>query len=260
MTWVVGTPSFWGYGLAISDIRVSFSDGRTLDCLQKVYGVGRFIAAAFAGSVEFGFRALHDLAEYLDPLPPGEAWIPGWVAFKWYRRARHGFAHAPERVRRLGAEIMLVGASPNVDLGIPGFARPTVAILRAPSFEPRILRLNEIESIGSGRGVEPYREELARLNADRQVRLAESGTPGGFADVLMHFIRRTLEERPDPFVSPHVHLCIVRRGEMFLHKSDYTIFEGRQQREVRMPPVATSWEEFLARCHEVGADATAAIC
>lgn len=260
MTWVIGSPSMWGYGLAISDIRVSFPDGSTADCLQKVYGVGRFIAAGFAGSVEFGFRALSDLSAELAQIPQGEGWIPGWVAFKWYRRVRRGFAAAPDSVRRLGSEIVLIGVSPTVDLGIPGFARPTVAILRAPNFEPQILRMNAIESIGSGRGVEPYREELERLGRDRQVQLSEAGMPGGFGGMLMHFLRGTLEEHPDRFVSPYVHLCLVRRGEISIQKSDYTIFEGGEPREIRMPPVATSWDEFQDRCQHLGADAGAAIC
>lgn len=258
MTWVVGTPSMWGYGTAISDIRVTFPDGSSLDCLQKVYAVGPFIAAAFAGSVEFGFGAVQDLTLRLRGRPSDEAWIPGWVAFKWYRRARRRFADSPESVRRLGAEIMLVGASPTADLGIPGFARPTVAVLRAPRFEPEILRLNAIGSIGSGAGVEPFRDELARLNANRKIQLDEAGSPGGFAHTLMHRIRRTVEEHPDRFASPHVHVCIVRRGEITLNRSDYTAVEAGRRREFRMPPVARSWSEFVALCEQRGANATAA--
>ena len=30
--------------------------------------------------------------------------------------------------------------------------------------------------------------------------------------------------------------------------------------DVRMPPVATSWEEFLELAHAAGSDAAAAIC
>ncbi len=260
MTWVIGTPSRWGYAAGISDIRVSFRDGSTLDCLQKIYAVDRFIAAGFAGSVEFGFRALHDLANCLQGLPDDEAWIPGRAAFKWYRRARRGFAEASTAVRRCGAEIMILGASPAVDLGIPGWARPTVAILRAPGFEPQILKLNSVDSIGSGRGVEPYRTELARLNADSNIQLSEAGDPGGFAHTLMHFIRMTAEEHPDRFVSPFFHVSIVRRGQITLERTNYTIVEMGVPREVRMPDVASSWEEFLALCRAHGVDAAAATC
>ena len=70
MTWVVGSPSFMGFGVAVSDIRVSLANGRHFDRLQKVYEVGPFIAAAFAGSVSFGFWAISDLRDFLTPIDP----------------------------------------------------------------------------------------------------------------------------------------------------------------------------------------------
>jgi hypothetical protein len=258
MTWVIGSPSMWGYGVAISDIRVSFPDGRTADCLQKVYGVGRFIAAGFAGSVRFGFSALQDLLRFLEPIAADEAWIPGKAAFWWYRRARRLWTMVPDDVQRLGGQIMLIGVSPNVDLGIPGWARPAVAIMEAPAFFPRFLRLNEVAAIGSGRGVAPYIAEVERCNHDRQLRLMEAGSPGGYAEVLMNNIRQTVEENPDPYVSPYFHLCSVRRGELLGYKSNYTIVERGEQRHVRMPRVATSWEEFMEMCVATGHDYGAA--
>ena len=120
--------------------------------------------------------------------------------------------------------------------------------------------MNAIESIGSGRGVEPYRDELERFQGDLEVQLSEAGMPGGFGGTLMHFLRGTLEEHPDRFVSPYVHLCLVRRGEITIQKSDYTVFQNVQRREVRMPPVATSWDEFRNRCRHLGAEAGDATC
>lgn len=261
MTWVIGTPSMFGYGVAISDIRVSLPGGLTLDCLQKVYPVGKFIAAGFAGSVEFGFAAMYDLQRELTLSDPDKAWIPGMVAFKWFRRARKMFTKAPERVTCYRAEIILVGVSPSVDMGIVGWATPTVAILRSPDFSPEILKINTIASIGSGRDVEVYRKELLQLNNDRVLWQMEVNSPGGYGHVLMQMLSRTVEENPDRFVSPHVHGCIVRRGEIMIHKSDYTHFEADgTPREIRMPHVATSWSEFQRLCHDAGADATAATC
>lgn len=202
MTWVIGTPSMFGYGVAISDIRVSVPGGLTLDCLQKVYPVGRFLVAGFAGSVEFGFAAIQDLRNNLHLPDPDSAWIPGWVAFRWFRRARRMFANAPVRIRQHRSEIMLVGVSPSVDMGIPEWARPTVAILRSPEFSPEILKINAIDSIGSGRDVDTYREEMLQLNNDRQLWQMEAGTPGGYGQVLMHTLHRTVEENPDRYVSP----------------------------------------------------------
>src|SRR5688500_10402051 len=37
MTWVLGAGVMWGYGALISDVRVTWPDGRHLDALQKIY-------------------------------------------------------------------------------------------------------------------------------------------------------------------------------------------------------------------------------
>ena len=41
----------FGYGFGISDVRVTLADGSEVDCLQKIYPIGRHVAAGFAGSV-----------------------------------------------------------------------------------------------------------------------------------------------------------------------------------------------------------------
>jgi hypothetical protein len=43
-----------GYGFGISDVRVTLGDGTEADCLQKLYPIGRYLAAGFAGSVAIG--------------------------------------------------------------------------------------------------------------------------------------------------------------------------------------------------------------
>ncbi|WP_260736442.1 hypothetical protein [Tunturiibacter lichenicola] len=55
MTWVVGIPTTFGYAFGISDVRVTLGDKTEIDCLQKIYPIGRYVAAAFAGSVKIGF-------------------------------------------------------------------------------------------------------------------------------------------------------------------------------------------------------------
>jgi hypothetical protein len=251
----------FGYAAGISDIRVTWSDGSTLDCLQKIYPVGKFIAAGFAGSVEFGFWAVNDLRRRLVLEDPHSAWIPGWVTFQWYRRARRAFGEAPEHIKRAGAAIMLLGVSPTVDVGIEGFARATVAILESPDFFPRILRHDAVEAIGRGALVDLYAEELRRLSGDREIWQMEVGIPGGYGWGLQHMIQGTIEEHPEATVSPHVHYCLVRRGAITIGKSDYTRFSATGDREeVRMPPVATSWAEFVGMTRAMGANAGDATC
>jgi hypothetical protein len=260
VTWVVGSPTIFGYAMGVSDIRVTWPSGATLDCLQKIYPVGNFIAAGFAGSVEFGFWAIGDLQRYLRLDEPDRAWKPGWVAFKWRRRARRIFSASGEDVQRAGAAIMLLGASPDVDVGIPGYARATVAIFQSPDFFPQIVRPESVGAIGSGALVDIYAEELRRLGTDRELQQAESGGPGMYGFLLQLMIWRTIEDHPEATVSPHVHWCLVRRGAIGVGNSDHVQTVNGDLVDVRMPPVATSWEEFLELAHAAGSDAAAAIC
>jgi hypothetical protein len=190
------------------------------------------------------------------------AWIPGWVAFNWYRRPRRAFARAPAHVKSNGASIILVGVSPTADVGIPGWARPTVAIMRAPDFFPRILKLQEVGAIGSGSGVDLYVHELEELQRNyHDYWQAETGAPGGYGRILLHFLQQTVEEHPSPGVSHHLHLCLVRRGEIRLMKSDHTVFPPNGPAvKVQMPEVATTWSEFNQMCSDISVEATQAKC
>jgi hypothetical protein len=79
MTWVIGASSIFDYGAMMSDVRVTFRDGRERDLVQKAYPVGPYIVAGFAGSVRIGFQMLESLAKFLIVPPnapqPG-AWEP----------------------------------------------------------------------------------------------------------------------------------------------------------------------------------------
>jgi len=263
MTWALGTPTMWGYAAGIADIRVSFPDGSTLDCLQKIYPVGRFIAAAFSGSVRLGFWAIEDLTKHLEvPVAYADAsWKPGWVVFKWWRRVRRAFAQASAEDRTLGLEILLLGVSAVADLGIPWFPRPTVAVLRSPDFVPEIVQINDIAAIGSGAGVNYYMSrvrEVMRPDAGMILNI-QIGIDGRLASVLTHLAHRSVAEHPTDSVSPYVHLCLVRRGEVRITNSDHqTAFSDGRRVEVRMPPVATSWAQFEAMCRGRGVSAPAA--
>jgi hypothetical protein len=65
MTWIIGTPTMFGYSFGISDVRVTLGGNREIDCLQKVHPVGRFIAAGFAGTVRIGFEMVDGLRQLL---------------------------------------------------------------------------------------------------------------------------------------------------------------------------------------------------
>src|SRR3712207_479938 len=119
MTWVIGVSSVFGRGILLSDVRVSLGDGRRADLLKKVYPIAPCIAAGFAGSVRIGFELLDDLRRQLQ-LPPdlaGHAWRPEAIANKWPPFAAKMFARAPGSEQKLGCQILMIGVSPNEDLG-----------------------------------------------------------------------------------------------------------------------------------------------
>ena len=264
MTWVIGTPSTLGYGVAISDIRVKFPGGETRDCLQKVYPVGPYIVAGFSGSVLFGFSTIDFLQKVLHVPEPNQAWVPGRVAFNFYRNIRRAFAGASEKIKSIGASIMLVGVSPNVDVGIPGWARPTVAIMKSPGFGPTILKPDEVDSIGSGSGVEYYVNELRNLQRDYhllwKLELGGSGS-GGYATILLHRIQQVIEEHPEPTISHHLNVCIVQRGRIRIGNNVRQVISSDGSiTETKMPKVAYSYTEFISICSEMGVEASQAAC
>ena len=155
---------------------------------------------------------------------------------------------------------MLFGVSPNVDIGIPDYGLPMVVVLRAPNFFPKILTIDSADSIGSGAAVEVYTRELQSLNQNPNLLQMEGGVPGGYGFILHTMIQRVIEDYPQASVSPHVHYCLVRRGRIQIGNSDRTVVHGAEWTEVRMPPVATSWPEFLRIAEAAELDASAAHC
>jgi hypothetical protein len=246
MTWIIGASAPAGYGVGLSDIRVTFPDGSEKDCLQKLYPMSRFIAAGFAGSVRIGFAMLDALALLLRDLPEGAAWYPEEVADCFQDSARQVFQAAPQREQMGGSHLMLLGAHPTEDLGIPGWARCSTHILRSPDFVPQLAPTGKVVSIGSGSTVEPYQKVLDGFssNVSSLLRGEERGARSGFL-ILSMAIQKTIEQNPTAGISPHAHICVVRRGSVEVGTNDETRYPSSGEViEIKMPPVATSWAEL----------------
>jgi hypothetical protein len=248
MTWIVGAAASLGYAVGISDIRVTFSDGSERDCLQKLYPMARFIAAGFAGSVRVGFEMLNGLALQLRNAPENMAFLPQEVADCLTPLARDVFQSFQPEERALHSHLMLLGAHPTDDVGIPGYARCSVHILRSPEFVPTIARIGEVVSIGCGSGVPPYQELLAGLSANPMSLLHGEVTGiGGSSLILSMVIQKTIEKNPVPGISQHSHICLVHRGFVGVHTNDENIYpQTGEMIEFRMPKVATNWNEFAS--------------
>jgi hypothetical protein len=246
VTWIVGAAAALGYAVGISDIRVTFSDGSERDCLQKIYPMARFIAAGFAGSVRIGFGMLDGLAHQLRDAPEGHAYFPQEVAECFAPLARDVFQLFSSDERASHSHLMLFGAHPTDDMGLPGYARCSVYILRSPGFVPTIAPIGQVVSIGSGSGIAPYQEALAGLSANPMSLLQmETAGMGASSLIVSMVVQKTIEKYPSPGISPHAHICVVRRGSVQISPNDDTRYPpSGEEIEFTMPPVATSWSEF----------------
>src|SRR5262245_19208089 len=95
MTWIVRRSTMFGYAVGISDVRVSFSDGSELDCLQKIHSIGNIMALGFAGSVAIVYDMVERLTELLRNDQPHKVWVPQAVAEWWPEDAKQVFDRSP---------------------------------------------------------------------------------------------------------------------------------------------------------------------
>lgn len=263
MTWVIGMPGFLSRGVLVGDIRISlqYADGRTAECegVQKIYAVSQSIGAGFAGNIETGFRMIGDMGGMLarSVLPGTLTTEPSRFIAKWSGRARHHWANTLTPHDREGCcELLVVAALPQ-----PGpFARTVAYTLRAPTFEPQRIPDRTAASIGSGGDVPEYRAEVERL-ADDFKELIQFDTmywPHGPAPMVAIGLSDAIEAEMAPGISPHLHICSVRFGEVTVFSNDRQALTPGAQSRV-MPPVAAGWQGWQEwkRRHGLPASAVA---
>ena len=268
MTWVIGTNLIFGYAAAISDIRVTFTDSsgqrQERDCLQKIYPVGQYLAAGFAGSVKIGFEMIRSLQKGLRVDNPDLAWDPTVIAETWPDTARKICQKHESLAQAGGSQLLLLGAHPTENVGMPGVMRTYVYSFSWPGCEPIQAQPHEVLSIGSGTGVRPYREMLQRYLTDvhwRTMLMHGESIPGGTASMLASSVTKVIQDNPRPGISPHLHLCLVRAGEVNVwtnnhaHKGPWKAFflgppsvnppgDLDDMERFAMPKVATTYDEL----------------
>jgi hypothetical protein len=254
----------FGYGALYSDVQVTFPDGTTKDLIQKAYPITNFIAAGFSGSVRVGFSLLQSLAECTllpDDALKTQAWDPVWVAKRWAPVAKSVFESAPQVERTLGASMLLLGASPNENAGLG--ARMFLVRFASPDFRPGIMaRFIMWCSIGTGAGVAEYKQRIKpHIRFVSGIHRAEIMNPNGWAQELVFSLTRSLREQPRPGISRHLHAVVVRRGQVSTWNNDEKIhYPDGSVEDVRMPPVAQNYEQFLQLAAAAGADGACATC
>jgi hypothetical protein len=244
MTWVFGSATFLGSAILVGDVQVTLGDGQTVDCLQKVYALDQNVLGGFAGDVYAGFALLGSLQRFLHR--HDEA-VPVERVFECFPRiAGETFARLDAQ-HQSGWAVMVAGASPN-EKALYG-SRARLARFTYPHFDADEIATNEWAAIGSGSDVEAYREELQTAMGEeaRNLLVMESNNPGGFANTLTITIIMNVFDMPSVSgIAKHFHIGTVFADRCWIRKSDRELFAEGPPRQIRMPPVATSWSELLA--------------
>ncbi len=209
MTWVVGGSSLFGYGVMVSDVRVSWDDGTEADLLRKAYRVGPYLLAGFAGSVSIGFQLIGNLQSFLLP-PDGSQsmWRPEWVAEHWHPEAAKIFAQAPTIEQAGHSQLLIVGVSPDEQLDASEFPRVYLIKMEAPDYRPTYLPTGlSVCHIGSGSVVGTYENAVAKFFKISSPTL-QAATAGAvaWAQMLGNTIGRLVQDDPREGISPHVHI------------------------------------------------------
>jgi hypothetical protein len=252
VTWVIALPGFPTRGILVSDVRITLSDPRGLqpdrekEGVRKVYAVAPNIAMGFSGNIDAGLKMVSDFGVMMRrSIPPGHAtYEPSRAIFKWVRRARHHWAKTmPKRERIGGCSLAIVAALPP-----SGPFTPTIGYtLHAPDFEPIKIPSGQARSIGSGAYVTQYAAALEELATD-DPELLQFETmywehAGGAGMAVSTAISEAIDKLTVPGISPHLHICSVRFGEIGIGTNDrIALTPGVPSRQ--MPPVVESWDAW----------------
>lgn len=282
MTWIVGGPGFVSPFLA-GDICVTFqhANGRrdTLDCLQKIYPLGRNVLAGFAGSVDIGLRMLTMIAR-----DPTVAYLNlPRLAVKWFPRfARRFFREAPRSLQKLGCEILMVGIHPNLQRHLMPFRRTDAVRFVAPDFEPEDMTTNEFNVLGIGSGqvldelraaalaavrsngfhrTEEFQFAGGPVNRDGDLMLQLRGGFAGPAAKMAFALRHALTKCPAPGVSEwFVYGSVSLTDPPIIEAPVYaSVTRDGAQSRLAPPPFVAGLEAYLRFLTANGLAATAGV-
>ena len=236
---VIGSSTMFGYGVVMSDVRVTCGDtGITMDVLQKAFPVGKFIVAGLAGDVGIGLTLLRSMQLFLRRMKPAEdeCFDPEWVADNWSKEAKQIYSDISHDMQVGDTHIITVGLK--VDNKVLGGARPCVTVYKSPHFAPEtVIGGNHCLSIGSGGSVDKYRESLEHMLADENLvyMKGEIGSIGGFGRLVWQRLQRDVENNPIESVSPNMQLFLISLRQI------------EEWRTPNMPDLAGNWPELLKK-------------
>lgn len=262
MTWIVGTPTVFGYAILVSDVQVTFTRGsgqqQFLDCLQKIYPVSKSMLGGFAGSVKIGFRLLGELQYESSKLDDDQDWELETIANTWWPMvAKEVFEKCEAREKNLGSQVILAAAHPSQDNG--AWPQTNVYSFSSPDFKPIKANYRSVASIGlpNARYVEAIDKVVSGFTF-MQSSIAEKFGPGS---MLAFALGRELENCPLEGVSSFFQVGIASRTKTEINNfiKGIALPDGTIQ-EPPFPITAQGPKEFIQICEVNGIKVEAAIC
>lgn len=276
----------FGYGFGISDVCVTVGDD-CVDCLQKIYSIGRHFAAGFAGSVKIGFAMLDELRRLSTYPDERIACDPQAVFQQWPACARDVFSKFSQDEQQGHCHLMLILVHPIEHVGNPAWPRSFVYIFRSPDFNAENIPVHSLGSIGSGNDYPRCRAAIESFGAHRSrehlYMQGEMGCQGGMASMLGTSLTGILKDVQPRGVSTYLHYCWVYRGSTILQTNSHAVkgrwtiaglgsginqtseaddFSASRQAAIddgaqlfEMPGLARTWEELLLLLKDRGLDA-----
>lgn len=245
MTWVIGMAGHLSGGVLAADVRVSFPNGDEHDLIRKIHEVAPNVVVGFSGSVRIGFDMVDRLRSHANALSDAEHVLAGKFVFDSRGHARDVWRSASSDEQKLGCSLMVVGAQRP-----KGFVHRNVGfVLRSPDFNPVQFGRMPV-AIGSGSGVAEYRELLQESTASwierfRRFNLTDAAPLEPFGSILGD----TIDANPRPGISPHLHLCQVRGGDIRWYTNNRVAEDGKTW---TMPDVADDYASYRQKCTASG--------
>jgi len=262
MTWIVGTPTVFGYAILVSDVQVTFTtrsgQQQFLDCLQKIYPVSKSMLGGFAGSVKIGFRILSELQYESSKLGDDQDWDLETIANSWWPMvAKEVFGKSEAKERDLGSQVILAAAHPSQNNG--AWPQTDVYSFSSPDFKPVKANYRQVASIGlpNARYVEAINKVVCNFTF-MQSSMAEKFGPGS---MLAFALGRELENFPLEGVSSFFQVGIASRAKTEINNfiKGVALPDGTIQ-EPSFPITAQGLGKFIEICKVNGIKLEAAIC
>lgn len=264
MTWVVGTPTLFGYAILVSDIQVTYTgvddQKHYFDCLQKIHPVSKSMLGGFAGSVKIGFRMLAQLQYESAKVPPDTDWVLDIIANTWWPRlARRIFERSEAGERQLESQIILAAAHPSNNMGDAPYPHTHIYSFSSPDFEPRKAIYRQVLSIGSPD--KRYVEALDRLVSDFAFMQAAMAGEFGQGSMLAHALKREIAKAPLAGISSLFQVGTVSRAKFSINNFIETkVSADGETEEDKFPLLASNYDEFVKICQSNGFRAEASLC